>query len=104
MANQLPSFDVMVNMAKNAPDELEHLRLALVDRVIREAGAEQRRRLLGLQFQVDMVRQRASNPMAACVKISEMMCQSLTEMRRAFDGKPVEPGQPAKVLHFPDPI
>ncbi|MEM1436841.1 MAG: DUF3135 domain-containing protein [Pseudomonadota bacterium] len=85
MATRLPDFDDLVHMARNRPDALELLRQELVAEIIGGASTEQqRRRLEGLQFKVDMERRRAASPLAATIKLSEMMCQSLADLHRSL--------------------
>jgi hypothetical protein len=82
---RLPAFDVLVDMARNDPQGLETLRRSLTDAVIAAASNEStRRRLQGLQFRVDMERRRANTPMAATIRISEMMCHSLADLHRTM--------------------
>ena len=85
MKSRLPAFDVLVDMARNDPQGLEKLRRSLTDAVITAASNETtRRRLRGLQFRVDMERRRATTPLAATIRISEMMCQSLAALHRSM--------------------
>jgi hypothetical protein len=97
-------------MARNDPQRLENLRLKLTRSVIEGAATEQKRkRLEGLQFRVDVERKRARSPLAATIKISEMMCHSLAELHRsmvtplACDEEPEEQSN-AQVLSFPPPV
>ena len=106
MKSRLPAFDVLVDMARNDPQGLESLRLSLTEAVIDSATDEQRRqRLRGIQFRVDVERQRARTPLAACIKVSEMMCQSLAELHRSMvlpleETMGTEPKRMADVLPF----
>ena len=85
MPKRLPEFDELVDLARNQPEELEALRLLMIEDVINSASSEaQRRRLEGLQFKVDMERRRAASPLAATIKLSEMMCQSLADLHRSL--------------------
>ncbi|MEM9742111.1 MAG: DUF3135 domain-containing protein [Pseudomonadota bacterium] len=85
MTTRLPEFDELVDLARNEPQQLETLRQTLINEVIGSASSdEQRRRLEGLQFKVDMERRRAASPLAATIKISEMMCQSLADLHRSL--------------------
>lgn len=82
---RLPAFDVLVDMARNDPQGLETLRRSLTDAVIAAASNDvTRRRLQGLQFRVDMERRRAHTPLAATIRISEMMCKSLADLQRSM--------------------
>ncbi len=82
---ELPDFEVLVEMARNDPQGLERLRHKLTNEVIEKQDDEMRKqRLKGLQFQIDMERKRAATPMAAAMKLSEMMCWKLAELNRCF--------------------
>ncbi len=109
MRHKLPAFDVLVDMARNNPQKLESLRLKLTKSVIEGAATEQKRkRLEGLQFRVDLERRRARSPLAATIKISEMMCHSLADLHRSMvtplvaDEYADQP-QVARILKFPSP-
>ncbi len=111
MKSRLPAFDVLVEMARNDPEGLETLRRSLTEAVIDAASTEQtRKRLKGLQFRVDMERKRASTPLGATIRISEMMCRSLADLHRSmvepYPGTNSEqtngPQESALVLGFPD--
>jgi len=85
MKVRLPAFDVLVDMARNDPQGLETLRRSLTNAVITAAPTEQaRRRLRGLQFRIDMERQRATTPLAATIRLSELMCHSLARLHRSM--------------------
>lgn len=85
MTIRLPAFDVMLDLARNDPEQLEALRKRLTESVIAAADNDDRkRRLEGLQFRVDMERRRAATPLAATIKISEMMAQSLADLHRSL--------------------
>jgi hypothetical protein len=108
MTTRLPAFEVLVDMARNDPEGLETLRRSLTDAVIAAASNDAaRRRLKGLQFRVDIERQRAPTPLAATIRISEMMCRSLAELHASLVTPSEDPGSgPAdgrapNVLPFP---
>ena len=48
------------------------------------------RRLRGLQFQVDMERRRARNPMDSCIRVSKMMHDHLYQMRQTINSAEVD--------------
>ena len=109
----MPSFDEMVRLAKHDPETLENIRLQLIEDTIAEAPESCHRRLRGLQFQIDMERRKAKNPMSACIRISKMMHDSLYTMRQTLNAAVGEPtdeemlsaplaeATPARVLSFP---
>ena len=85
MKTRLPTFDVLVDMARNDPKGLETLRRSLTEAVISAATNDAtKRRLKGLQFRVDMERARAATPLAATIRISEMMCRSLADLHKSM--------------------
>ena len=77
----LPDFDTLREMAKNEPEELERLRIALCHRVIEDAPQHAKRRLEGLLFQINAKRELAKTPLQACEDISAMMLESLQKMQ-----------------------
>ena len=101
MKAKLPAFDVLVDMARNEPDRLEALRNRLTGEVINGATSEeQRRRLAGLQFQVNMERERSRSPLHATIRISEMMCRSLAELHRSMVTPLVDENHPAQEARY----
>ena len=50
-----PSFEELLELAKNNPESLERLRQRLIDQTIRQAPLNDQRRLRGLQFQIDAI-------------------------------------------------
>ncbi|MEW5756719.1 MAG: DUF3135 domain-containing protein [Pseudomonadota bacterium] len=76
MRIDLIDFDAWVELARNDPEAFEARRRNLLEEFISQAAPAQQRRLRCLQWRVDIERKRASNPMAACVRISQMMWDS----------------------------
>jgi len=85
MHYELPSFDVLREMAQKDPEALERLRVQLCDQLIQDAPPAYRRKLRGLQFRVDMERRRAKSPMAACIAISGMMHDTFDKLRQSLN-------------------
>lgn len=84
MPRQLPSFDQLLKMAKEDPEQLDQLQKEMCEELIRNAPADYQRKLRGTQFKIDMERRRARSPIASCKKISEMMQDSFSELRDAL--------------------
>jgi len=82
---QLPNFDDLVKLAKTDPEALEAFRQQAIEDLINSAPVPHQRRLRGLQFQVDMERQKAKNPLDSCVRISRMMHDSFAKLRDALN-------------------
>lgn len=89
--NALPSFDEMKAMAAERPEELENLRKRMTDQILSDAPAERRRRLEGIVFKIDAERRRSKNPLQACIRISQMMMDSVTDLRDAVNNLGVNP-------------
>ncbi len=107
MHKPLPSFERLLDMAKNDPDALERLRQEHVKATINNAPGEYRQRLSGLQFRIDGQRRLAKTPMSACIGISQMMHESLHQLKGYIDGEELpsnEEMQAATVLAFPQPV
>ena len=70
-------FDRWATLARDDPEAFEAARRARLEALIACAAPTRRARLRGLQFRVDMERRRASNPLAACIRIQALMWDSL---------------------------
>ncbi len=104
MNPDLPDVDTLITMAREDPEKLELLRRSMMAALIDSAPNEKiKNRLRGLQFKIDVERDRAKTPMAACIALSEMMHESLAELRRVLvdpevSGQRIEK---AEVVEFP---
>jgi hypothetical protein len=107
----IKDFDEWAALAKSDPAAFEAKRRAAIEALIDSAPEQHRQRLRGLQFRVDMERQRASNPLSATIRISNMMWSAFGDLREALDqvvngrpagaeGSDTGPVQSAEVLPF----
>lgn len=87
---ELPGFDTLRYLAEHDPDRLELLRNALTEMLIARSPAESRHRLRGLQFQINARVKLASNPIAACLAVSSMMHDTLSQLQRTLVDGPDE--------------
>lgn len=87
MKIEWPDFEELRYLAETSPDKLEILRQKQVEAIINRAPEAYRRRLRGLQFQIDCQRKLHSTPLGSCVAISKMMHESLQRLNAAFHGK-----------------
>lgn len=104
MKTYLPSHDQLSAIAQSDPAQLEKLRKILIEEVIESAPEETRRRLRGLQFQIDCCRKLHTNPMGACVEISRMMYESLSKLNKLMNESTAadqNQSEPATVIAFP---
>ncbi len=70
-------FDDWKELAETDPQAFEQKRQNYIDSFISTAPSQHQGRLEGLQWRIDMERQRSSSPMSACVRISSMMLDSV---------------------------
>jgi len=102
----LPNFDELMKLALQDPNKLEALRQSWVEDMINKAPEHFQRRLRGLQFQIDMERQKASNPVSSCVRLSQMMHEGLANLQQVITQQSlpedtVEKQTAAAIIPFP---
>ncbi len=73
MTNSTLDFDKWKKLAKTDPEAFEKMRLTEIEKVISQRPRKKQQRLRQLQWKIDMERKRCKTPMAACIKISQMM-------------------------------
>ncbi|MHA7881557.1 MAG: DUF3135 domain-containing protein [Saccharospirillum sp.] len=84
--NDFPGFDTLLQLAQQDPEALEALRQSLMEDLINSAGtSDSKRRLEGLRFKIDMNRRKAKNPLQSCMKLSEMMWDSVLVMSETIE-------------------
>ncbi len=66
-------FDQWADLARSNVDEFERRRVRVIEQFIDSCPSSRRRRLRGLQFQVDAERRRARTPLQACLRLSSLM-------------------------------
>lgn len=69
-------FDQWSLLARQDPERFEAMRAEMIEELLAAASEKYQRRLRGLQWQIDQVRARSSNPMAACLSLSKMMWET----------------------------
>lgn len=72
------NFDKWLDLAMNDPEGFEQARTTAIQGFISSASSHSRQRLTGLQWRIDMIRQRSKTPMAACQAIYSMMWDQIT--------------------------
>ena len=86
---KLPDFDTLRALHEKDPEALERLRQQLTANIVAQAPDENRRRLAGLQFRINMELLRAGNPTARLLRLSSMMYDSVIELDHCLHN-PVE--------------
>ncbi|MBP4041455.1 MULTISPECIES: DUF3135 domain-containing protein [Aeromonas] len=82
---ELPDFDTLRHWALAEPQRLDALLHQQIETLIAQVGPEQQRRLRGLQFRIDCQRRLARNNMDSCIRIANMMHESVNAMRQHFN-------------------
>ena len=85
MSVETPDFDQLLLMAKSDPEAFESQRKEMCESLIDQAPEQYKRRLRGIQFQIDMAREKSPSSMASCVKISQMMHESFDKLSGALN-------------------
>lgn len=80
ISTPLPSFESLVEIARDNPEQLDELRRAYTQANINSAPKHLRQRLRGLQFTIDSTLQSAKNPVARCVKLSRLLHESFDQL------------------------
>ena len=70
-------FDLWSRIAEEDPKRFEEMRADLLEQMIEQSPDSMKQRMQGLQWRVEQVRIQSANPMAACLRISKMMWNSL---------------------------
>lgn len=100
-------FDRWAKLAADDPASFEAARRLMIESLIESAPEAARRRLRGLQWRVDQVRAQAPSPMSACLRISNLMWDSVLGEAGLLHRleRPTEPrredAQGATLLTFP---
>ena len=76
--NTSVDVDYWIALSNSDPEAFEELRLACIEELISKASNTQRQRLRGLQWRIDLERDRANTPLAACMTLSSMMWEQVT--------------------------
>lgn len=111
MSRDFPSHETLMRLAQQNPEELERLRKYHVDAIIEAAPVHMRRRLQGLQFQIDCTRRLHPSPLGSCLSISKLMMKSLHSLNMVLRDGPTTPSadeprpknsprSPARVIPF----
>ena len=71
------NFNEWKKLSETNPEAFETRRRHVIEKVIESAPEHQRRRLRGLQWQIDVIRERYRNPLVSSAKLFEMMWQKV---------------------------
>lgn len=101
-------FDEWSTLAQKDPGRFEARRRAVIDAFIDGQAADRRQRLRRLQWRIDRERERSRSPLAACMRLSNLMWDrfagegGLVAVLNgvARDPRPTAPRRTARVLAF----
>ena len=102
-------FEYWTGLASSDPEKFEQLRQDKISELIEKVSNPiQKRRLRGLQWQIDQVRaQHKDSPMAACLAISELMWQTFAHLSALLHSQAdnglsaATPPMQANIIQFP---
>jgi hypothetical protein len=78
-------FDKWAKLAREDPAEFERQREATLRSTIAAAPSEHRQRLEGLQFRLNMERQRSESPLGSCVRLNSLMWAGFYRLRKQLN-------------------
>lgn len=117
-AVELPSYDVLAQLARNDPVAYEAWRCEVIEDFINSAPEKMKPRLRGLQWRVECVRQQSKTALGSAVRLNDLMWKSFlslndhwhdlanmsterAELQLAMpSGKP-ESARSAQIIEFP---
>jgi hypothetical protein len=79
-------FDAWAKLAEEDPVEFERRREWALRSSIESAPPEHRQRLEGLQFQLDLERQRAGTALGSCLRLNSLMWAGFFRLRKELNG------------------
>jgi hypothetical protein len=99
-------FDSWAKLAKEDPAAFERRRADTLRSVIEGAPPDYRQRLEGLQFRLNLERERSGTPLASCVRMNTLMWAGFHRLRKELmaatrgteAGKPREDKRIAQVI------
>jgi len=89
-------FEHWLVLARDDPASFEQLRSRMLDDCIARASAPHQERLRRLQWRIDRIREQASNPLAACMQISDLMWTTFNRLGEAYRSLDAGPTGPAR--------
>jgi hypothetical protein len=102
-------FDQWSSLATLDPEAFEARRHELIEDLIRSAPLHRQPRLRGLQWRLDRIREHSRTPLAACIRISEMMWEALVgegglrdSLECLTQARPEPPHRPAARILYLD--
>ncbi|MGR5178074.1 DUF3135 domain-containing protein [Vibrio parahaemolyticus] len=96
----LPSFEELMAMAKEHPEQLSQLRHELCERYIASCSSDMQPRLQAQQSHIERLLERASNPIHANVLLRQELHRQIVKFSQALNGENDRPLRSADVIPF----
>lgn len=93
-------FPEISELLKMSDEEIEQFRTEYIKEFIERAPPKLKHRLEGLQFKIDSIIATSSNPLHACIKISNLMYESLGNLTEVIIHGPPKDQKKADVLEL----
>jgi Protein of unknown function (DUF3135) len=77
-------WETWSELARSDPEAFEQRRKQAIEALIAAAPEHRRQRLRALQCRIDLERRRSSNPLGACIRLSNLMWESFGELQEAL--------------------
>lgn len=77
---ELPSHEVLSQLARNDPAAYEALRCEVIEDFINHAPEKIKPRLRGLQWRIECVRRQSKTPLGCAVRINDLMWESFLSL------------------------
>jgi len=101
-------FEEWATLAREDGEAFESRRRQLIENLVAAAPERMQGRLRGLQFQIDLERERAGTPLGAAVRLNSMMWSGFVGLRDALAGvsdagrqQQRQPESGAQLIPFP---
>ncbi len=91
-------FEYWMKLAEDNPEQFEKERIRVIEEAILGAPSYRQKELRCLQWRIDMVRDRSSNPLSDCIHISRMMMDSVFGEGRLVDSIKILLGKEKKSI------
>lgn len=75
--NSMADWEQWVKLFRENPEEFERQRLAAIEELIDSQPVHIRHRSRQLQWRIDAIRRRAPNSLSACIRIYDMMIETV---------------------------
>jgi len=102
-------FERWSMLASSDPQKFEELRKDIISDLINRASSKRQKRLLGLQWRIDTIReQHKDSSVAACLAISELMWDTFQQLAEILQSQAEShltaptPKMHANIIAFPD--